>query len=330
MSGSFGELVGILDPGRPVLVQTHDFPDHDAVGAGLGLKKLLERAGFRASVTWGGLAQGISLAAMIERLGIEPVPFSDALRGDWQTVAVDGSPFAGTLREVAGTLAGIVDHHPVWKEITCPFADLRTDAGSCSAIVWSYWKEREETPDRNTATALLAGIQLDTDFLSRRVSALDLDAHYALYPLGDPELARDVVRTSLSVEQLSDIGRAFVDYRLSGKVLLVEVHGDYPQELLSVLADFLLRLREIDFAAVIEVRGAEYRVSARSRSADLDAGHILRKTLAPMGAGGGHPHMAGGVVRPEDYPGPEAFLKRLTETIDARLQKPGRKPLGRA
>lgn len=322
MTRRFAELARILDPARPVLVQTHDFPDHDAVGAARGLLILLERSGFRAGITWGGLVQGISLASMIDRLGIVPVPFSDAMAGgDWQTITVDGSPFAGTVREVPGTLIGVVDHHPARKPVTCAFSDVRPNVGSCSAIVWTYWEEQGEIPDATTATALLAGIQLDTDFLSRHTSQTDLDAHYALFALGDPELARDVVRTSLSIDQLSDIGRAFSEYRIVDKTLFVEVHGDYAQELLSVLADFLLRLREIDFAAVIEVRGDEYRVSARSRSPILDAGHILRKVLAKIGAGGGHPHMAGGIIRPRDYPGPDAFLESLAAEIATQRSK---------
>ncbi len=315
MTRRFAELVGLLDSSKPVLVQTHDFPDHDAVGAAYGLRGLFGRAGFRAEITWGGPVQGISLSTMIETLGIEPVPFERAVGEEWQTVAVDGSPFSGTIREVAGELVGVVDHHPIWKKIECPFADVRTDVGSCSAIVWSYWQERDEVPDGTTATALLAGIQLDTDFLSRHTSRLDLDAHYALFPVGNPELARDVVRTSLSVDQLANIGAAFRDFRISGGILLVEVPGDCVQELLSVLADFLLRLREIDFVVVIEVMGGEYRLSARSRSGFPDAGHALRKVLRGIGAGGGHPHMAGGYIRPADYPGPDALLASLAAEI---------------
>lgn len=321
MTERFGELAGLLDPALPVLVQTHDFPDHDAVGAAYGLSVLLERSGYRAEIAWGGLMQGISLSTMIDRLGIRPVPFEQAREKAWQTIAVDGSPFSGTIREVAGRLVGVVDHHPVWKKIDCPFADIQVETGSCSAIVWSYWREKGEIPDRTTATALLAGIQLDTDFLSRHTSKLDLDAHYALFSLGDSELARDVVRTSLSVDQLADIGRAFVEYRRSGEILLAEVHGDYAPELLSVLADFLLRLREIDFVAVIEVKGEEYRLSARSRSGFPDAGHALRKVLRTIGAGGGHPHMAGGIIRPSEYPGPDAFLESLAAEIEAQKKR---------
>ena len=106
---------------------------------------------------------------------------------------------------------------------------------------------------------MIAGIQLDTDFLSRRVSRTDLDAHSDLFFLGNNALAREVVRTALRLDQLPDIGKAFSSTAVDGEVIVAELEGDYSSELLSVLADFLLRLREITFAVVIETGGNECR-----------------------------------------------------------------------
>ena len=315
---SFAALLAALDPKRPVLVQTHDFPDHDALGAAYALCELLLRRGFDSAMTYGGAIQSISLSEMIGRLEIKLVPFAEAVAGaDWQTIVVDGSPASGTVRAVAGSLVAIVDHHPAKRSISVPFADVRTDCGSCSSIVWTYWKEAREEPDRTTATALLAGIQLDTDFLSRRVSETDLDAHRDLFFRGNNELAHEIVRTSLSVDQLADIGRAFGSFRRANGALLAEVSGDYPQELLSVLADFLLRLKEVSFVVVIETGGGEYRLSARTRDRAIDTGHVIRHALSGIGTGGGHPHMAGGFIKPERYPGGDAFLAKIVEEIAA-------------
>jgi len=322
MEYPFRTLLEQLDIGRPVLIQTHDFPDHDAVGAAYALCELLLRRQFECAMTYGGLIQSISLAAMINRLDIRLIPFPEACGNPlYQTIVVDGSPAGGTVKTVAGTLIGVIDHHPAHKKMKFPFLDLRTDVGSCSAIIWTYWQEAGETPDRTTATALLAGIQLDTDFLSRRVSRTDLDAHYELFFQGNNELAREVVRTALSVQQLSEIGHAFSSFLIHDFILITEVHGDYSSELLSVLADFLLRLQEITFVVVIEVRGTEYHLSARTRDRFIDTGYIIRKVLAGIGTGGGHPHMAGGLIRSELYPGAERFLQMMTETIAAYRSK---------
>lgn len=318
MTAPFRALLKVLDPGRPVLIQTHDFPDHDAVGAAYGLCELLLRNGYNCSMTYGGLIQSISLAAMLDRLDIEMTPFAEACAdSSYQTVVVDGSPGGGTVRTVAGTLTAIIDHHPAWKAISSPFIDLGVGIGSCSAMIWTYWQESGEVPDRTTSTALLAGIQLDTDFLSRRVSKTDLDAHYDLFFRGNPELAREVVRTALSVDQLAEIGRAFSSFQIRDSILLTEVHGDYSSELLSVLADFLLRLQEITFVVVVEIHGTEYHLSARTRDRAIDTGYIVRKVLSGIGSGGGHPHMAGGVIDPALYPGADAFLRLFADRIAA-------------
>jgi nanoRNase/pAp phosphatase (c-di-AMP/oligoRNAs hydrolase) len=336
-------LLSVLTAKRPVLIQTHDFPDHDAVGAAFGLCELLSRRGFSCSIAYGGSIQSISLSEMIKELNIELIPLDVALqaRGDTQstagspapnsaqmpgnaqtpadaqTIVVDGSPASGTVRAVAGHLTAVIDHHPARKRLSVPFADVRLDVGSCAAIVWTYWKEAGEEPEGAAATALLAGIQLDTDFLSRRVSKTDLDAHHDLFFRGNHELARAIVRTSLSVDQLADIARAFSSVRVTDGALLAEVSGDYPAELLSVLADFLLRLREVSFVVVIEVRGPEFRLSARTRDRAIDTGHVIRHALAGIGSGGGHPHMAGGIIKPERYPGGDAFLARIVDEIAA-------------
>lgn len=317
MGGPFRTLISILDRSKPVLVQTHDFPDHDALGAAYALCELLERNDFSCSMTYGGRIQSISLESMIRKLDITLEDFSLA-RGNanFQTIIVDGSPAGGTVQSVAGTLVGVIDHHPAREPLIAPFSDIRTDIGACSTIIWTYWVEAGEIPDRTSATALLAGIELDTDFLSRRVSKTDLEAHASLYFQGKTELAREIVHTSLKLDQLPEIGKAFSSPSVREPVIVAELAGDYSNELLSVLADFLLRLQEITFAVTIETGGDEYRLSARSRDPKIDAGRILSLVLKGIGSGGGHPHMAGGIVQKEKYPGKENLLRMITDSID--------------
>ena len=56
--------------------------------------------------------------------------------------------------------------------------------------------------------------------------------------MGNYELAREVVRTTLKLDQVRAIGKAFTSSLALGSTLLVELKEDYSSELLSVLADF--------------------------------------------------------------------------------------------
>lgn len=302
-----------------MVIQAHDFPDHDAIASAWALANLLRRKGFTVSVTAAGPIGGISLTALMDRLSIALEPFRED--DSRQVITVDGSPANGTVKKAAGQLIGVIDHHPSSMDPDCPFRDIRTDHGSCSSIVWSYWKEAGEEPDPVSATALLAGIQLDTDFLSRRVSPGDLEAHCALFFLGDRELAREVVRTTLTVSQLPHIAKALANCRVRGDILACEVGKDCESELLSVLADFLLRLREVAFVVVVEAKGPEFRLSARSRDPRVDAGSAIRQALSPMGEGGGHRHMAGGIINPKQYAGIDSLLEIIASEVEAQRRQ---------
>lgn len=321
MKKTFKELYSVLEKNKPLLIQTHDFPDHDALGAAYALMKLLAGYGFKAEIGYGGLIQSLSLMELVKYLKYPLIPIDEINDLEkFQVVIVDGSPFKGTVKKVGGVLKAVVDHHPPRMKSTAPFTDIRPEMGACSSIIWSYWKEAMSSGlneyDGVTATALIAGIQLDTNFLTRHVNQTDLDAYYELYFKADVQATQQMLKTTIHVGELEEIGRAFTGYFRIGNFLLVELEEDYSRALLSVVADFLLWLKDIVFVVVIEVCGDEFKLSARSRDKTLDAGYIIQNTVKGMGTGGGHAHMAGGVIQANKYPGKKAFLNLITENAN--------------
>lgn len=326
--GSFGRLraalaansVGGATPGAGVVVQTHDFPDHDAVAAAFGLSRLLARFGFAPRIVHRGRVRSHSLLAMVREFG---VPL-ERVRGDpppeladLPLVVVDGSPACANARPLAGRLAAVVDHHPNPGGLDCAFVDVRTSYGSCSSIVSDYWDEAGLIPDRDSATALLMGIQMDTDFLSRRVSPADLDAHHRLFFRADWEFSARVVKASLSLRDLPAFEAAVKRARVQGQLFFTTVPLECTQELISIMADFFLRLKEISATVIVELGGDRYHVSIRSRSPDLSAAALAKLAMAGLGEGGGHDHMAGGVLAQSTYPGDDAMFARFVEAVEA-------------
>ena len=314
MEKYFEKLCSVLEKKQPVLIQTHDFPDHDAIGAAYALGKLLETCGYKVKIGYGGLIQSLPLMEFVKFLNSELL-LVDLLDEPtkFQVIIVDGSPFKGTVKKVGGILKAVIDHHPPRTKSTAPFTDIRPETGACCSIIWLYWKEAVKEYDKITATAMLAGIQLDTNFLSRHVSRTDMDAYYELYFKTDVQITQQMLKTTITANELEEIGRAFMNSVRINNFLLIELEKDYSRALLSAVADFLLWLKDIVFVVVIETYGEEFKLSARSRDKMLDAGYIIQNALKEIGKGGGHAHMAGGVVKAEKYPGKKALLELIVK-----------------
>ncbi|UTC62361.1 DHH family phosphoesterase [Treponema sp. OMZ 788] len=318
MEEKFSTLCSILDKNQPVLVQTHDFPDHDAIGAAYALSKLLENHGYTTEIAYGGLVQSLPLIEFVKYLNhplLKVEEIEDLKK--YQVIIVDGSPFKATVSKVAGILKAVIDHHPPRTKSAAEYMDIRPEMGACCSIIWSYWKESGKEYDGMTATAMIAGIQLDTSFLTRRVNPLDMDAYYELYFKSDVQTMYQMIKTTINIDELEEIGRAFTDYFQIGNFLLVELGEDYSRALLSVLADFLIWIKDISFVIVIETSGTEYKLSARSRDKTLDAGYLVKEALNGIGSGGGHAHMAGGVIQPKKYPGKKVLLGSIVELANS-------------
>ncbi|MDL2229502.1 DHHA1 domain-containing protein [Treponema sp. OttesenSCG-928-L16] len=322
-SGSAGSAAD-APPGescKTVVIQTHDYPDHDAVASAFGLSELLFRHGYSVKIVYRGAIRSHSLWSMITELDIPLIRARDDMVPEelinCPCIVVDGNPTNTNARVITNRLIGVVDHHANAGKPDCPFIDIRSSYGSCSTIVFDYWQETELLPARAVATAMLMGIQMDTDFLTRRVSPPDLDALHRLFFQSDWEFGTSVVKASLSKKDLPAFEMAAGNSRIQGSLFFTVITIDISQELVSILADFFLRLREISLTVIIENQGERHHVSVRSRAADVSAAKIIREALVDIGSGGGHDHMAGGVLDPSIPISEEALFQRFVEAVES-------------
>lgn len=302
-----------------ILVQAHDFPDHDAVASAFGLGRLLERLGFTVQLVHRFPIRSHSLNAMIRDLHIPIQRVDELLPTEFSNepcIIVDGSPNNTNAHPITSNVIGVIDHHVNPGELTAPFVDIRTSYGACASIITDYWQEAQLIPDRETATALLMGIQIDTDFLSRRVSPADLNAHHRLFFQADWQFGTQVVKASLSLSDLKAFYFATNHYLTQENLFFTMLPTDCTQELISILADFFLRLREILVTVIVEAGGDRYHVSVRSRSPDISAATIVQLALAGIGAGGGHDHMAGGFIHASTHIDEQTLFRRFVKAME--------------
>jgi nanoRNase/pAp phosphatase (c-di-AMP/oligoRNAs hydrolase) len=309
-------LVEHLDPKRPVVVQAHDFPDHDAVGTAFALTRLLERHDLTVRLGYGGLIQSDSLRDAIEALGIEIRPVRELeLTDEAQLIVVDGFSGNSNMTGIPGEVVGVIDHHPPpWKP-ECPYADIRESYGACSTILYEYYREAGEPLEPEVATALLMGVMMDTAFMTRGVAEVDLDAFNILFRYGDWELSARLLKNSLSLSDLAAFRQAIDVCVIARMFSFIALQGEYSAEVMALIADFFLNLREVHFVVVVSGDRDEYRLSVRSEDSDYPCDVVIHGALKGIGSGGGHIHMGGGSIPRDLYPGDEGLRKRFISAL---------------
>ena len=311
---SYADLLDGLDRERPVVIQAHDFPDHDAVGAAYALAHLLRRDGIEADLSYGGTIQSASLGEEIETLKIPIQAASDVgIAEDAQVIIIDGFVGNSNISGLPGEIYGVIDHHSPPVAPATRFHDIRENFGACCTIVYSYYQETGVELSGSIATALLIGLMMDTGFMTRGVSEPDLDAFTELFFKGDWRMGSRLLKNSLSLRDLGLFREAINACVVAGDFCFVPVTKECTQEVMALVADFFLGLRELSFVVVVEPDREEYRLSVRSEDNDRPADVIIRRALEGIGAGGGHIHMGGGSIPRDLYPGEEGLRKRFVE-----------------
>ncbi len=314
---SVDRLIEHLDPRRRVVVQAHDFPDHDAVATAFALRELLAVRGIQAVLSYGGAIQSESLTDAIGHLEIDIRSNGEVgVDDDAQVIVVDGFVGNSNVTGIPGTTVGVIDHHQPTVPSGCPYVDIRQDYGACSTIIFEYYREAGVEIEHRVATALLMGIMMDTAYMTRGVSDNDLEAFSDLFMRGDWALATRLLRNSLSLSDLAAFRQAIDVCIVARDFSFVVLPGQYSAEVIALIADFFLGLREIHFSVVVSGDRDEFRLSVRSEDALRPSDVVIRQALEGIGSGGGHIHMGGGSIPHDLYPGDEGLRKRFIAAFD--------------
>ncbi|MFW5995266.1 MAG: DHH family phosphoesterase [Spirochaetia bacterium] len=310
------ELCDYLDPERRIVIQAHDFPDHDAVASAFGLSFLLQHRGYDSLLCYGGTIQSDSLSDAIKLLQIPITSCRNAgLDDDVQLILVDGFMGNRNMTGLPGTVVGLIDHHAPPEEPDCPYHDVRPDYGACSTIIFDYFRAVDAPLKKNIATMLLMGLMMDTAFMTRGVAPVDLEAFSTLFFQGDWETGSRLLKNSLSLGDLGVFREAINSCEVADDFAFVPLQKECSAEVMALIADFFLGLREIHFVVVLEPDRDEFRLSVRSEDDIRPSDVIIRRALQGIGAGGGHVHMGGGSIPRDLFPGDQGLRKRFLKAL---------------
>ncbi|NLZ81456.1 MAG: DHH family phosphoesterase [Clostridiales bacterium] len=282
-----------------VFIQTHNFPDPDAVSSAFGLQKLLELNKISATICYKGDINRSLAARMIDVLNIELFNIDEIneMSIHDEIILVDSQKGNSNILDFVGRETICVDHHPTFQKETYLFEDIRPWVGACASIISEYYVENNIAIDKKVATALLVGIKIDTANLTRNVSDLDLDMFYYLYKRADLDLLKQCEENRLEFSDLKSYSYAINSIEVYGNVIFANPGVNCSESIIAHISDFMLSLSEVKFSIVYSIKEDGIRLSVRSKDNSYDAGEITNIALKGIGSGGGHDTMAGGQIR---------------------------------
>ena len=277
-------------------VVTHDNPDPDAIASAVALQRIAQRTGTDAEVCYYGEINHQENRALVNLLGLTLRNLSsddDLSEFDGFALVDHSRPGINDGLPVDTPVDVVIDHHPPREPIEARFVDLRSGIGSTSTLLTEYLDALGIGPTPTLATALLYGIQTDTNDFSREVSRADFEAAAGLIEHVDIEALSRIESPSITGETLDVVGRAISNRRVEDDVLTACVGSIHDRDAIAQAADHLLDMEAITKTLVFGYTDEMVYVSGRARGADIDLGEVLRDAFGQIGSAGGHANMAG-------------------------------------
>jgi nanoRNase/pAp phosphatase (c-di-AMP/oligoRNAs hydrolase) len=298
------ELVDLLKQAPDeVFVQPHNVPDPDAIASSFGLQYLLAQLGVPAVIVYEDEIEKANSVTMLQAFEIDMRHSAEVHTlgaEDW-TVLVDVQKENANLTDLVTDEVACIDHHQYSGNKGYRFEDVRPEIGSCSAIIADYFRDAGMEPPTNVATALIYGILMDTDNLTRGMSSLDIDMFYSLYSHVDMTRISELKANQLSLGDLKDYAQAFETVEVYDEIgfLRLENAND---SLLGAASDIVATVSGVNVVVSYSVRDAGVKYSTRSVTPRVSAGMLVRHIIEGHGIGGGHDSMAGGFIIREQFP----------------------------
>ncbi len=280
-----------------VYIQTHNFPDPDAIASAYAMQNLLQARGISSTICYKGKIDRYSTEKLQELLRLEFLHIEDLesrLTDEDEVILVDAQKGNSNIINMTGDEIICIDHHPKNDKYLYRFSDIRPEVGACATIMAQYFFENDVPMSRSVATALTYAIRIDTNNLSRGVSKLDFEMAYRMYDLCDYDTIHMLENSNLCFEDLVAYSKAIASIEVYDNISFADAGAGCP--VIANISDFMLALKEVSFSVVYARREGGVQLSVRSEKPSLDAGKIVSKALSGIGSGGGHAEMAGGFV----------------------------------
>jgi nanoRNase/pAp phosphatase (c-di-AMP/oligoRNAs hydrolase) len=326
--------------GEPLVILLTGHPDPDAIGGALAHQRICESLGVPATIAHVLPVSHRENRALVKLLNIDMHHLSSpAELANYKFLSlVDASAPESSLDLPADLkLLTVVDHHraPGGPRIEAPFVDLRPQIGATCSIYAEYLQQglaplsAERREDARVATALLFGIQTDTDDFGNATSA-DFAAAAYTKAFCDVDILKRVGRRTVSAAAMDVLGRSLAnlnvirDFAYAGVGLVTLADRDA----IGAAADYILLREDLDTVLVYGIVEDRIDGSLRTNSPSVDPAVFLQTAFGrdrdgkPYGGGradkGGFQIPLGLLAECEDT---DRLWALVQELVESRLER---------
>jgi nanoRNase/pAp phosphatase (c-di-AMP/oligoRNAs hydrolase) len=316
-------LLKVLAGKRNILVTTHIHPDPDALGSAMAMTVLLDRRLGAAAhdgqppprITLGarGRIGGGVNEAFLRATGVKVTPWDELDLSTFDgIVLLDTQPqFAFNPLPPDVQPTAVIDHHRGrGRKARVPYWDVRSDVGATSSIVFSYFMELEEHLTPDLAATLLYAIESDLAGAAGTPGELDNVALSSLTLTADPRKLYQMRFTSLPRGYYGVFAEALANAMYQDNAVISHLDHIESMEQPAVMADFLVRFEQAEWALVTARTEDKLVMSLRTRSRDRSAADVMKRIIGRLGEGGGHRTKAGGYISLTGTPPPDVAKLR--------------------
>ncbi len=303
--------------GHKTYLQTHNFPDPDALASAYGMQQFLKKHGVETQLCYDGSIEKLSTKSMITEFNIEIYSASEItdMKEEDYIVTIDGQKYNANFTDLIGDEVACIDHHPTYIQCEYKYSDIRI-AGACSSIVAEYYWKSGTAMEENVATALLYGLRMDTASMTRGVTELDIEMFGYLSRHADNNKIMKFYANSMEMTDLKAYGAAIENIHIIDKVGFAHIPFNCNDGLIATISDFLLSLKEVAVSVIYADRNGGYKFSIRSSLENIHAGKLISDAMDGIGSGGGHAAMAGGILFSDKT---ELLQGNIEELIEKRF-----------
>lgn len=265
--------------------------DPDAISSAMALKRLFWRRVTLVTMAHLNIIKRPDNLAMLELLKIPLVHLENIDLKTYSRLAmVDSQPaHCDELEDLRFDV--IIDHHPL-GHIEAPFIDVRPDYGATATIMTEYFRAAKIVPNRNLSTALFYGIKTDTNNFTRQGQIEDMRAFRFLFPQANLGLINKIENSEMTKTSLKYFQEGLERVNVRKNMAWVYLGKVDNPDTLVLVADFFMRVRDINQTVVAGLFKDHLVVIFRTAGMRRDAGKLLSRTFGRYGPAGGHRAMA--------------------------------------